>query len=389
LGKKIQPANSLHHRKDSLDKGEINRWSRKRNFLCKLFYQRDFVNLFYIMHNTRFLLKYKLHHILFWMLFFSIWFMLRYEDYSTQSLAFRVTLVKVIDLMLMVYIANNLLIPKLLYKKKYLLFALLFIAMIVISSIIKMNIIGRITNNPLLLNPAGNLKGRIYDNVIPHFFLVIAGAAIKLMFDQITLQKKMADMAKEKAEAELNFLKSQINPHFIFNSLNSVYFLIDKNNAEARQALHKFCDMLRYQLYEATGEKIPIEKEVSYLKDYVDLQKMRKEESCKVQFNCTPEVKAFLIEPLLLIPFVENAFKHISHKADQSNFVKLDLRRSNGFFEFTVENSKEDGTLTTEQQGGIGLNNVKRRLELLYPGRYELNIKNNAEIYKIIFKLKI
>jgi two-component system, LytTR family, sensor kinase len=341
------------------------------------------------MHNTRFLLKYKLHHILFWMLFFSIWFMLRYEDYSTQSLAFRVTLVKVIDLMLMVYIANNLLIPKLLYKKKYLLFALLFIAMIVISSIIKMNIIGRITNNPLLLNPAGNLKGRIYDNVIPHFFLVIAGAAIKLMFDQITLQKKMADMAKEKAEAELNFLKSQINPHFIFNSLNSVYFLIDKNNAEARQALHKFCDMLRYQLYEATGEKIPIEKEVSYLKDYVDLQKMRKEESCKVQFNCTPEVKAFLIEPLLLIPFVENAFKHISHKADQSNFVKLDLRRSNGFFEFTVENSKEDGTLTTEQQGGIGLNNVKRRLELLYPGRYELNIKNNAEVYKIIFKLKI
>jgi two-component system, LytTR family, sensor kinase len=357
--------------------------------LCKQFYQRDFVNLFYTMHNAQFLLKYKLHHILFWMLFFGIWFMLRYEDYSTQSLAFRVTLVKVIDLMLMVYITNYLLVPKLLYKNKYLLFALLFITMIAASSIFKMNIIGRITNNPLLLNLADNLKGRIYDNVIPHFFLVIAGAAIKLMYDQIGLQKKMSDLAKEKAEAELNFLKSQINPHFIFNSLNSVYFLIDKNNAEARQALHKFSDMLRYQLYEANGEKIPIEKEVSYIKDYVDLQKLRKDEKYTVQFNCAPEVKAFSIEPLLLIPFVENAFKHISHKADQSNFVKLDLRRNNGLFEFTVENSKENGIRPTELPGGIGLNNVKRRLELLYPGRYELDIKNNADIYKIIFKLKV
>lgn len=341
------------------------------------------------MHNAPFLLKYKLHHLLFWMLFFGIWFMLRYEDYSSGSLAFRVTAVKVADLMLMVYVTNSLLIPKLLYKKKYLLFALVLIIMVTASSLLKMNIIGQITNNPLLLNPADNLKGRIYDNVIPHFFLVIAGAAIKLMYDQIGLQKKMADMAKEKAEAELNFLKSQINPHFIFNSLNSVYFLIDKNNSEARQALHKFSEMLRYQLYEAGGEKIPIEKEISYLKDYVDLQKLRKDENYRVQFNCAREVKAFSIEPLLLIPFVENAFKHISHKADQSNFVNLDLRRSNGQFEFTVENSKENGAVATDQYGGIGLNNVKRRLELLYPGRYELEIKDSPDKYKIVFKLKI
>ncbi len=341
------------------------------------------------MHNPPFLLKYKLHHLLFWMLFFGIWFMLRYEDYSSESLAFRVTAVKVADLMLMVYITNYLLIPKLLYKKRYLLFALLFIIMIAAGSLFKMNIIGRITNNPLLLNLTGNLKGRIYDNIIPHFFLVIAGAAGKLMFDQIGLQKKMADMAKEKAEAELNFLKSQINPHFLFNSLNSVYFLIDKNNAEARQALHKFSEMLRYQLYEAGGEKIPIEKEISYLKDYVDLQKLRKDEHYKVQFTCAPEVKTFSIEPLLLIPFVENAFKHISHRTDETNFVNLDLRRSDGQFEFTVENSRENGVAATGQHGGIGLNNVKRRLELLYPGRYELEIKESPDKYKIVFKLKI
>jgi two-component system LytT family sensor kinase len=341
------------------------------------------------MHNASFFLKYKLHHLFFWMLLSGLWYMLRYEDYSTQARAFKVTFIKVADLALLVYITNYLLIPKLLYKRKYLLFGLVFIVMIATSSFLKMNLIGRITNNPLLLDLSSNLKDRIYDNVIPHFFLVIAGAAFKLMFDQISLQKKMADMAKEKAEAELNFLKSQINPHFLFNSLNSVYFLIDKSNPVAREALHKFSEMLRYQLYEAGGEKIPIEKEIDYLKDYVDLQKLRKDENYRVQFNCAPEVKGFLIEPLLLIPFVENAFKHISHKTNQANFVNLDMNRSNGLFEFTVENSKESGIQTTEQHGGIGLNNVKRRLELLYPGRHELEIENRPETYKINFKLKI
>ena len=230
------------------------------------------------MHNASFLLKYKLHHFFFWLLLTGLWFMLRYEDYSTPAMAFRVTLIKVVDLAIMVYITNYLFIPKLLYRKKYFLFTVLFIVMIIASSVYKMNIIGHVTNNPLLLNLKGNLKERLYDNVIPHFFLVIAGAAIKLMFDQLTLQKKIADMAKDKAEAELNFLKSQINPHFLFNSLNSVYFLIHKDNAEARGALHKFSEMLRYQLYEMNGEKIPVEREITYLKDYVDLQQLRKDE---------------------------------------------------------------------------------------------------------------
>jgi sensor histidine kinase YesM len=341
------------------------------------------------MHNAQFFMKYKLHHLIFWMLLTGIWFLLRYEDYATPDIAFRITLIKVVDLALMVYVTNYLLIPKLLYKKRYAWFGILFVLMIVSSSVLKMNILGRITNNPLLLNLGENLKDRIYDNIIPHFFLVIAGAAIKLMFDQISLQKKVAEMAKEKAEAELNFLKSQINPHFLFNSLNSVYFLIDKNNPQARQALHTFSDMLRYQLYEANGEKIPIEKEIGYLKDYVDLQKIRKDENYSVQFHCRPEVKGFSIEPLLLIPFVENAFKHISHRSDGKNYVRLDLGRSNGYFEFAVENSREEGIRTTEQHGGIGLNNVKRRLELLYPGKHELNIDSKSDFYRVKLKLDV
>ncbi|MEJ0106369.1 MAG: histidine kinase [Bacteroidota bacterium] len=101
------------------------------------------------------------------------------------------------------------------------------------------------------------------------------------MIDYARAQRRIGELAKEKAETELNFLKSQINPHFLFNSLNSVYFLIDKNNPGARQALHKFSDMLRYQIYECNGEKIPVEKEISYLQDYIDLQKLRGSEKYK------------------------------------------------------------------------------------------------------------
>jgi two-component system, LytTR family, sensor kinase len=315
--------------------------------------------------------------------------MLRYEGYRTPALAFQITLIKVVDLALMVYITNYLLIPSLLYKKRYALFVIIFIGMVLTSSFGKMYIIGQVAGDPSAFSLQRNLKARIYDNVIPHFFLVIAGAAIKFMFDQLSLQRKIAELAKEKAEAELNFLKSQINPHFLFNSLNSVYFLIDKNNPEARQALHKFSDMLRYQLYEANGEKIPIEKEIDYLKDYVHLQQLRKDENYKVQFYCSSEVKNFLIQPLLLIPFVENAFKHISHKPDGTNFVKLDMERNNGYFEFSVENSCEKGIHLTEQHGGIGMNNVKRRLELLYPDSHQLRIDENANTFKIHLKLKI
>ncbi|WP_276504101.1 sensor histidine kinase [Terrimonas pollutisoli] len=338
--------------------------------------------------QNRPLLKYKLHHVFFWMLVFGVWYFLRYEDYAVPGRAFTITLIKVIDLALMIYITNYVLLPKLFYKKKYALFVLCFVLLVVTSSVLKMNILGRIMDAPQLYSLSGDLKRRIYDNVLPHFFLVIAGAAVKLMIDYSRLQQRMAETAKEKAEAELNFLKSQINPHFLFNSLNSVYFLIDKNNTEARESLHKFSDMLRYQLYEMKGDKIPVEREINYLKDYVDLQKLRKDDAFSVYFNCSPTVAGFSIEPLLLVPFVENAFKHVSSHAEKENFIRFNLDRHNGQMIFSAENSK-DKERTNDTYSGIGLNNVKRRLELLYPGRHELTIRDEENVYKVNLKIKI
>ena len=321
-----------------------------------------------------FIYRYKVHHILLWLVLFGGWYYFRYQDFSSKALALKITAIKVLDLALLVYITNLVLIPKLLYRKKYTAFVIIYFLMIFISSLYKISLIG----NMLVrgeFNVWDDLKTRIYDNVIPHFLLVTAGAAFKLLIDYAKAQRRMGEMAKEKAEAELNFLKSQINPHFLFNSLNSVYFLIDKNNTDAREALHKFSDMLRYQLYELKGEKISIEKEIGYLQDYVDLQKLRRE-NCKVQFNCSPEVKGFFIEPLLLIPFVENSFKHLSHYSKaRTNEVTIDIARANGEMRFAVSNTTESKQIPELlKQGGIGLANVKRRLELLYPDKHILKI---------------
>lgn len=337
---------------------------------------------------NRGLLKYKVHHLMFWMLVCGVWYFLRYQDYAVPEQAMTVTLIKVIDLAFLVYFTNYLLIPQLLYKKRYVWFVLSFVLTIIASSLLKMNIIGRVIYDEQMIRLSGDLKTRIYDHVIPHFFLVIAGVAVKLVFDYLQLQQRMAETAKEKAEAELNFLKSQINPHFLFNSLNSVYFLIDKSNTEARDSLHKFSDMLRYQLYELNGGRIPIGREVSYLRDYVDLQKLRQDERYSVSFDSAPDVKGFTIESLLLVPFVENAFKHISHYTDRTNFIRILLRRQAGNFIFTVENSKEAGK-ATERHGGIGLANVRRRLELLYPGRYTLRIGDQHDLYKTELTLQL
>jgi len=341
------------------------------------------------MKNDSIFLRLKLHHVLFWLVIFGLWYFLRYQDYSAQSKAFLITSVKVVDLALMIYIANYILVPRLFYRKKYFAFTAILILMIAASSFIKMQIIGRILNADALITlTAENIKTRIYDNFIPHFFLVVAGVAGKMMYDHSKMQRQMAELAMQKAKAELSFLKSQINPHFLFNSLNSVYFLIDKENVEARSALHKFSEMLRYQLYDLRDKKIPIEKEISFLQDYIDMQRLRKEKNYQINFITEPGVKNFEIEPLLLIPFVENAFKHISHFSDRENFIKVNLERQNGSFHFKVENSME---MNSKQNisGGIGLTNVARRLELVYPGKHKLKIQNEEALYRVDLEIII
>ncbi|MES1217774.1 MAG: sensor histidine kinase, partial [Bacteroidota bacterium] len=143
--------------------------------------------------------------------------------------------------------------------------------------------------------------------------------------------------------------------------------------------------------YECNGDRIPVEKEISYLKDYVDLQKLRGDENCVVKFNHAPDVNGFMIEPLLLIPFVENSFKHLSHFSNgTSNRINIDISRIKNEFHFSVINTTEANLNNGfEKSGGIGLPNVKRRLELLYPGKHSFSVQKRDNEFEVNLTLAI
>lgn len=335
----------------------------------------------------QYILKYKLHHPLVWLALFGGWYFFRAKDFPTPQLAWQVTSIKVMVLALLVYVTNYLLIPRLLYRKKYFQFFVIYLVMIIGMGLLKLKIIMSLVYPQL--EAFANFKTRFYDNIIPVFLLVTTGAACRLIKDYLQTQRRLTEIAQEKADTELKFLRSQVNPHFLFNSLNAIYFLIDKENTEARRTLLQFADLLRYQLYECNADTIAIETEVAYLEDYIRLQKLRKDTNYEVAISRQSEIRGFKIVPLLLIPFVENAFKHISHHADGRNFVHVEMARSNGHFLFSVENSKESQLQKTLIPGGIGLSNVRRRLELLYPNRHQLKIHNESDFFKVELKLNV
>lgn len=328
------------------------------------------------------------YHLLFWAGVALLWFYLRYQDYTSLQEAAVVTLVKVTDLAAAIYMANLVLVPRLLYRKKYILFAITFLLLIAAASILKMVVLNGLLPATTALELSG-IKEKVYNNFVTQFFLVLASIGLKSVVDYLQLQKRLAEVAKEGAEAELNFLKSQINPHFLFNSLNAVYFLIDKNNAAARNALHTFSDMLRYQLYECNGQKIPIEKEIGYLKDYVGLQQLRLPENSNIRFCCAPDVAQFAIEPLLLLPFVENSFKHLScFGTGRQNEVQITIAKDRETLHFSVCNTTDENGAVTDRTG-IGLQNVKKRLALLYPATHRLIITKEKDRFTVDLQLSV
>lgn len=196
-------------------------------------------------------------------------------------------------------------------------------------------------------------------------------------------------LEKKNLESELEMLKSQINPHFIFNTLNTIYFLMEqKEDEKAKEALLKFSDTLSHQLYDYNKDWIDLDKEVDYLQNYIELQRLRHDEEL-LDLTCDlPEnVNGYQIAPMLLIPFVENAFKHSSN----SKGYKVDIRLhvENGVLDFSTQNTINPSKHYHEGTGGIGLQNVQRRLDLTYPDRYELDLKEEGGVYNAHLKINL
>lgn len=194
---------------------------------------------------------------------------------------------------------------------------------------------------------------------------------------------------KENLISQLDFLKAQLNPHFLFNSINNIYVLIDINPSKAASILMKFSELLRHQLYECDDTFIQLVKEIEFLKNFIELEKLRYEDKIKIDFkHSIPDNVDYKIAPLLLQPFIENAFKHTSKSKQSQSFIKINVSLLHNKLDFRIENNysiNEKANLP----GGIGLDNVKKRLNLLYSGSYFLDIKNDQNTYVVYLTLDL
>ncbi|WP_199138319.1 sensor histidine kinase [Pedobacter sp. ASV12] len=224
------------------------------------------------------------------------------------------------------------------------------------------------------------------DNIF--FTIYYSAFGIVFFFIQFSAynQKKQGELLLQNRQAELSFLRSQINPHFLFNSLNNVYTLVYQGSDKALDSISKLSELLRYMLYEKE-EWVPLLKEVQYLRNFIDLQLMRYdfkpayELKINVPFNC-----AFKIAPLTLIPFVENAFKHGDLK-DVAMPLQIELELVDQMLNLKVSNKK--GNFNKDETGGIGLANVKKRLELTYANHQTLHIADSDTQYTIALQMKL
>ena len=204
-----------------------------------------------------------------------------------------------------------------------------------------------------------------------------------MMIERLQAQSQLEILEKERVKNELDYLKAQINPHALFNSLNTVYGHIEKNNQVARNTLLQFSELLRYQLYDCGEEKVSLEKEIGYLKNFISFHRLRKDETLLVNLqigNIEPDLQ---IAPLLLVVLIENAFKFVSNSSDNKNEICIQLSTAGKLLNSSISNTKEFQEADHGNKSkGIGVANLQRRLELLYKGKYEYRVINETYNYK-------
>src|SRR6201994_2685336 len=256
-------------------------------------------------------------------------------------------------------------IPKLLNRKKYLAFALFLPAGIAVTALMRTPLAIYMQSHFFRPGfPAPDALTVFRDSFLNIFIWVIFLVAIRLVIDKIWFRQQMDNMEKERMQKELDFLKAQFNPHFLFNSINSIYGQIDRKNGKARHLLLSFSELLRYQLYECNVDNIVIDKEIQYLRNYIALQQERKEENVNVFLDIPEDVRGFMIAPLLLISFVENAFKYVSSYEDRENTVSVALQKKDGQLIFRCFNTSEEVVVRNDmERSGIGIANTRRRLD--------------------------
>lgn len=320
-------------------------------------------------------------HIFFWIgiILFFVLIVRNNSKINTEALLVLIVLYGCINISIF-YFNYLVLIPRLLDKKKYRLYAGVILLVIIAYALGKYAI--AVEFRPIVLN---RMKGEvvtfgwyILSAIFTNLVFIFLSLVLQFTTDWFTNERVQRDLENQRLTAELAFLKSQINPHFLFNSLNSIYSLAYQRSETTPEAILKLSEIMRYMLYECNDNKVDLAKELQYLQSYIDLQKIRFGKKAYVDFEVHGQVTNQRIVPLLLIAFIENAFKH-GVANDPVSPIKLIITVNEDHLTFYMENKKH--VLNRDAAGGIGLNNVRRRLNLLYPDAYKLEIHDEADTY--------
>ncbi|WP_316816743.1 sensor histidine kinase [Pedobacter nyackensis] len=235
----------------------------------------------------------------------------------------------------------------------------------------------------------GTFYVRLYSSVPSALLINATACGLRFYQEHNQIEKNHSLLQKEHLEAQLRILQDQINPHLMFNVLNHIHILMQKNVELASALLIKFSDILRYQLYECNQSHVLLDREVQYLKDLVAIEKIRWGEELKVESIWSIADRKRAIAPLLLVPFVENAFKHVSRLPTEKGFVNLVLKQHHHELKFKIENSNSPRPARKDNSHGLGLENVQKRLDLLYPGRHKLLIEKTDKLFIVSLTLHL
>ena len=342
--------------------------------------------------NTQKQLNRIIQHVLFWTAsFFILSFYFRTGS-SISQVDFIYAAWFHLSLALLVYINIRWLIPRILTSKRYLLFGVLFAVNIAFCSALNYLLFSSWID---FIFPGYYFISyyNFIDLVLFHFIYATVSTLIKLSkgwFSLIEADKKFAELEKEKTEAELQALKAQINPHFLFNSLNNIYSLALHKSDKTADMLLILSNLMRYTFSEASDDIVPLEHELEITRDYIELQKIRSGEEVRIAFSVNGILKNKSIAPLLFLPLIENAFKHGVKGSASNAFVNINFQVSDMKLIFSIDNSYEasDDTMPAPS-GGIGLQNVRKRLELIYKGRYSMNVKKTDDLYQLILQIDL
>lgn len=279
---------------------------------------------------------------------------------------------------------NYIIIPKFLYKRKTQLFFLFLILSITVVIIFEEFVVEKI----LLANSHGrgfNLFWTLLDVLPPLAFLV----GFKFSWDAIEKQKKIDSLNRLVAESELNFLNSQINPHFLFNNLNNLYAYALENSPKTPKIVLSLSSILRYMLYDCREDRILLSKEIENLKDYIQLNQLQFDDKGKVNFNIEGNLSQLKIAPLILMVFIENAFKHSNASQLNNILINISIKITDKILYFTCDNNYSNNSNTNDLSKGIGLRNVKGRLNIIYSEKHELTIEDKNNMYKVFLRVEL